>query len=166
MNKLYFIGNRRIFYIYLHQSPSLYPKKILPYTLKLCANVRFHFILYSAQLLNGWKFNQKVVTKIIHAAPRNVRNRNSKYSIDPFLLFVGRDVAWKGLDVAIDFTAQLNEYLPDLKLVVVGGDKNQLSKMIILKVTRTQFSGIQAEVDLMIKSTFPQNHSEFAAKKR
>lgn len=122
-----FRNNRKVF-IYFHQSPHLYPEKILPYALALCKNSALNFIVYSKLVLKGWNINSHASINVIHAAPAKPRN-NLTHMLDfPFFLFVGRDVDWKRLDLAFDLHQEISKVEPLVKLVVIGGDSRSLGK--------------------------------------
>jgi len=114
--------------VYFHQSPKLYPKKIFRYTSELCRDVRLTFILYSSQLLREWQLNTEAKIFIIHAAPRSPSFKSINRFSHPYILFVGRDVEWKGLDLAIKFTKEITCFIPKIKLLVVGGNAISLRK--------------------------------------
>ena len=114
--------------VYFHQSPALYPKKIFRYTSELFRDVRLTFILYSSQLLREWPVNAEAKKFIIHAAPRSPSFKSINKFSKPYILFVGRDVEWKGLDLAIKFTKEISYFIPKITLLVVGGNAINLRK--------------------------------------
>lgn len=122
-----FTKNEKVF-IYFHQSPYLYPVKILPLAHDLCKKSNLNFIIYSKLLLKPWNINPEANKNVIHAASP-MPQKNNLHKIDlPFFLFVGRDVNWKRLDLAFGLHQEISKVEPLIKLVVVGGDPRLLEK--------------------------------------
>lgn len=123
------IGDMRIL-VYLHQSPNLYPvrlKKYIVYLLKRGTPS----ISYSRKIQSAWNIpRDQINSKVIHAIPRP-QNYAKAHKLEVSstrlnLLFVGRDVFWKRLDLAIDFASVLKlDGLP-VSLYIAGGDANEL----------------------------------------
>jgi len=116
---------------YLHQSPNLYPRKLRKYIFfQLAKGVPS--ISYSSLIRSAWDIPiEETNAIVIHAIPRQIRGPESgnmqpaKNGIN--FLFVGRDVFWKRLDFAIDFSLKIKlEGIP-VSLYVIGGRADELN---------------------------------------
>lgn len=109
--------------VYLHQSFHLYPKKLRRITYKLLETNPS--IAYSSKIFHSWSLDETSgIRTVIHAIPRQPGSLICK-SLDECsvsFLFVGRDVSWKRLDLAIEFVDILVKKGVPATLTVVGGN--------------------------------------------
>jgi glycosyltransferase involved in cell wall biosynthesis len=116
---------------YLHQSPNLYPRKLRKYILSQLAK-GVPSISYSSRIRSAWNIQIDEANGIvIHAIPRQIKSPRLG-SLQPpknriNLLFVGRDVYWKRLDFAIEFSLKIKREEIPVSLYVIGGRAAELN---------------------------------------
>ena len=151
------------FFIYLHQSKFLFPKKLIPLTQSLIYS--FPVICYSKSATDSWYegFGKKYKKRfIIHNI---VDNRFLNMDLNPVntsvevcrLLFVGRFVEWKRPDLALEFAIRLSQINP-VEITFVGITKAQFFSKYNLKITDknnliVKFKGHQSNVSIFLKDT-------------
>jgi glycosyltransferase involved in cell wall biosynthesis len=159
--KIYFQSSE--FFIYLHQSKFLFPKKLTSLTQSLMT--RFPVICYSKSATDSWYEDFKPKYKertIIHNV---VDNRFLTMDLNQLntsinkcrLLFVGRFVEWKRPDLALEFAIRLSKVHP-VEITFVGVSKDKfLSKYNFNIVNddklKVNFKGNQSNVSVFLKNT-------------
>ena len=118
------------FYIYLHQSRELFPKKVIPLTEKLLA--KFPAICYSKSATDSWFLKNSSVSGnrfILHNAisrefysPRFSRSKEEGDVIQ--LLFIGRFAKWKKPDLALEFAVAMSKF-EEVHLKFIGFDEKE-----------------------------------------
>jgi glycosyltransferase involved in cell wall biosynthesis len=110
LNKI-FLNIKTINVIYLHQSYSNLPKKMIKFT-RHGLNVSHGVICYSKKVLADWENSLTLMPKnrfVLRnfVAPRrfsNKRNLNTKFFT---LLYVGRNASWKQPELVLQFAKQI-----------------------------------------------------------
>ena len=151
------------FFLYLHQSKFLFPKKLIPLTQSLIHS--FPVICYSKSATDSWyeDFEQKYKKRfVIHNI---VDNRFLTMALDQVntkikkcrLLFVGRFVEWKRPDLALEFAIRLSKIHP-VEITFVGISKDQFFSKFDYGIFDSNnlivnFKGYQSDVSFFLKNT-------------
>jgi glycosyltransferase involved in cell wall biosynthesis len=134
LNK-FFKNVKTINIIYLHQSYSNLPPKMIKFT-KYGLNKCHGLICYSKKVLNNWESSLTLMPKnrfVLHnfVAPSrfsNKRNLDSKFFT---LLYVGRNANWKQPELVLQFAQQVykDTKIPIRVYFIGKGIKDRISKM-------------------------------------
>ena len=131
LNK-FFRNFKNVNVIYLHQSYSNLPPKMIKFT-KHGLNVCHGVICYSKKVLNDWENSQTLMPKnrfVLHnfVAPGRFSN---KRNLDPkffTLLYVGRNANWKRPEIVLQFAQQIykNTKIPIRVYFIGKGIKDRI----------------------------------------
>lgn len=151
------------FFIYLHQSKFLFPKKLIPLTQSLIYN--FPVICYSKSATDSWYEDLGQEYKKRFVIHNIVDNKflnmdldlvNNKFKASR-LLFIGRFVEWKRPDLALEFAIRLSKVQP-VEITFVGISKNQFFSKYNIKLVDNNnllvnFKGYQSDISFFLKNT-------------
>lgn len=151
------------FFLYLHQSKFLFPKKLIPLTQSLIYS--FPAICYSKRATDSWYEDLGLGYKKRFVIHNIVDNRFLNLDLDVVnnkvkasrLLFIGRFVEWKRPDLALEFAIRLSKVQP-VEITFVGISKDQFFSKYSLKLVDNNnllvnFKGYQNDVSFFLKNT-------------
>jgi glycosyltransferase involved in cell wall biosynthesis len=151
------------FFLYLHQSKFLFPKKLISLTQSLIYS--FPVICYSRSATDSWyeDLGQGYTKRfVIHNIVddrflnMNLDVVNNKVKVIR-LLFIGRFVEWKRPDLALEFAIRLSKVQP-VEITFVGISKDQFFSKYSIKLVDNNsllvnFKGYQSDVSFFLKNT-------------
>jgi glycosyltransferase involved in cell wall biosynthesis len=151
-----------VFFLYLHQSKLLFPKKLTPLTQSLIYS--FPVICYSKSATDSWYEDIEQVYKNRFIIHNIVDNRFLSLDVNAVkatakicrLLFVGRFAEWKRPDLALEFAISLSKFYP-VEITFVGITKNQFFSKYNFRIAENNnllvnFKGLQRDVIYFLKN--------------